>query len=435
MEISKHIPNMTTMKIPHSSDVSALLPFRKEQSKIYRLSYKLASYGLPEIQIRHDLKEKSINYDLTDSWLMQSAIKRALGQFKSEMKLDEKNGTNNAGKRIFGGKENFFRRLKRRISKEEYQSNRIENFRSIGEAPQSGNRKVVLDYDKIIVKPKSGVRIEITIPSLRGVYAKDYNKLVKMTKNKELAITVEINEKFVYISFDKALLDKKADIKPLIKGRYLGIDLNPNYIGVSIFNEDTQLLDARLFSFTSLTGKKCNSDKLKHEIREVAIQIGRIAQHYQIEYLFLEDLSFKQGDKGLGKRYNRLVINQFLYTEFGRMLSKFGRVVTVNAAYSSTIGNILYNEYPDPIASSMEIARRGIESRTTRDSDKFYPTLPTKNRLLNQWKEAAGVEFDGWIQVHRWLKSTGMRYRVPIPSIEMFRTFVSKHSSVLVLNC
>lgn len=429
----KHISDMVTMKIPHSSDVESLLSVRKEQSKVYRLAYKLASYGLSELQIRHDLKEKNVDSCL-DSWLIQSAIKKAIGQYKADVTLDKLNKTSIAGKRIFGGKKNFIRRSKGLISKEEYLNKRIENFRSIGEAPHKSNRKAKFEYDRIVIKPFRGLAVDIELPSLRGEYARMYNHLVEMSQAKTLPTTVELNENFVYLSFDKSLLPKKKRVNAPIKGRHLGIDLNPNYIGISIFDQNKNLLDTKLYNFKQLTGKNINNAKLKHEIREVAIQIGKLAQHYQLEYLFLEDLSFKQGDKGLGKNYNRLTTNQFLYTEFGRMLAKFGKVVKVNAAYSSTIGNILHNEYPDPIAASMEIARRGIESRVVKGSKAFYPKLPSSKHLRNLWKEEGDVEFDDWIQLHRWLKSTGMRYRVPIPEIEMFRPFVSKHSCVLVMN-
>lgn len=79
--------------------------------------------------------------------------------------------------------------------------------------------------------------------------------------------------------------------------------------------------------------------------------------------MFVEELKFDQGDKKKGKAYNRLTSNQFLFNEFIRMLTKFGNVKLVNAAYSSTIGNIVHHQYPDPVAASMEIARRGIECR------------------------------------------------------------------------
>ena len=201
---------------------------------------------------------------------------------------------------------------------------------------------------------------------------------------------------------------------------------------MSFFDEHLRLLDTKLYNFKQLTGKHINSDKLKHELREVAIDIGKTAQHYQIQYLFVEDLQFKQGDSGLGRGFNRLTKSQFLINEFTRMLAKYGKVVKVNAAYSSTIGNIVHSEYPDPIAASMEIARRGIESRVVKGSKRFYPQLVSKEVLERRWKDVLWPNFGSWIDLHAFLKETGLKYRVPIPDIGMFRLFSSKSSNVWV---
>ena len=420
-----------TMKIPHNGDVSALLSFRKEQSKVYRLAYKMVSRGLTELQIRHDLKKLNIGVNV-DSWLIQSAIKKATGQFKADFELDQINGTDVAGKRIFGGKKNFYDRLNGKISQEEFRTNRIENFKSIGEAPRKGNRKASFNTDSITIKPKQGIKVEIPLPSLRGKFKQNYDKIVELTSLKKMPVTVEVNESFIYLSFDANFLKDEKRVKAPIKGRHLGVDLNPNYIGVSFYDQRKAIIDTRLYNFKSLTGKNINHDKLKHEIREVAIQIGKMAQHYQLEYLFVEELKFKQGDKNKGKNFNRLTSSQFLYKEFIRMLSKYGKVVEVNAAYTSTIGNIMNDQYPDPIAASMEVARRGIESRVVKGSNAFYPPMVSHSKLQNRWKEEEVPEFETWIELHNWLK-TGVRYRVPIPEVGMFRVFNSKQSKVLVL--
>ncbi len=191
-------------------------------------------------------------------------------------------------------------------------------------------------------------------------------------------------------------------------------------------------METKLYNLSALTGKDYNPNKLKHEVREIANQINRLANHYRIEYKFVEDLSFKQGDRGKGKTFNRLTSNQFLINEFNRILSKQGKVLKVNAVYSSTIGNILHSEYPDPIAASIEIARRGIESRVVKGSGLFYPMLISKEILANRWKEALEWTFESWIELHQLLKTTGLKYRVDIPEMSMFRLFESKSSKVLV---
>jgi len=277
------------------------------------------------------------------------------------------------------------------------------------------------------------VKFELLLPNLHGFYSRDYSNLVEAAINKSIPITISLNKNCVLLSYEETKL-ANAKLKKVILGRYLGVDLNPNYIGVSLFNENKDLLNTKLYSLKDITGKECNPDKLKHEIREIAIDIGKTSKHYQIELLFVEDLQFKQGNSGLGKGFNRLTKNQFLITEFNRMLGKFGKVVKVNAAYSSTIGNIVHSNYPDPIAASMEIARRGIESRVVKGSLKFFPPMVSKEELQRRWKDVAIPDFNTWIELHGFLKETGMKYRVPIPSKEsgMFRLFSSTSSRVLV---
>ena len=423
---------MRTIKLPYTTEDptfnQCLLDLQRVQSSIYHVAYKRAAEGLAEIEIRTICRNL---FPQVDSWIIQSAIKRGIGQFKADWELAKNKGEDFDGSRIFGGKKNFFRRVKGLITREEWKECRLEDLYLIGEGPQTGNRKFNFNGDSITFKPKQGTRFELQLPKLHGFYSTDYANLVEATTNKLMPITVSLNLTHIFLSYNETKLETHKP-KKIIAGRYLGVDLNPNYIGVSYFDANKQLLDTKLYNFTGLTGKNINADKLKHELREVAIDIGRQAKHYQIQYLFVEDLHFKQGDAGKGRNFNRLVKNQFLITEFTRMLSKFGKVITVNAAYSSTIGNVVNEGYADPIAASMEIARRGIESRVVKGSKSFYPPMVPLEVLQRRWKDVVMPAMNSWIELHAFLKVTGLKYRVEIPSIEMFRPFSSESSKVLV---
>ena len=423
---------MRTIKLPYTPEDptfnQCLLDLQRVQSSIYHVAYKRAAEGLAEIEIRTTCRNL---FPQVDSWIIQSAIKKGVGQFKADWELAKSKGIEFIGNRIFGGKKNFFRRLKGLITREEWKECRLEDLYIIGESPQTGNRKFNFNADSITFKPKLGTKFELQLPKLHGFYSSDYANLVVATTNNLMPITVSLNSTHIFLSYEETKLEIHKP-KKIISGRYLGIDLNPNYIGVSYFDANKQLLDTKLYNFTSLTGKNINADKLKHELREVAIDIGHQAQHYQIQFLFVEDLHFKQGDAGKGRNFNRLVKNQFLINEFTRMLSKFGKVIAVNAAYSSTIGNVVNEGYADPIAASMEIARRGIESRVVKGSKLFYPPMVPLEVLQRRWKDVVIPVMDTWIELHAFLKITGLKYRVEIPSIEMFRFFSSESSEVLV---
>jgi hypothetical protein len=111
-----------------------------------------------------------------------------------------------------------------------------------------------------------------------------------------------------------------------------------------------------------LTGKNASFNKLDHETKEIFQYIGKKLKSLQVEYVFLEDLKFDSKSKKKSKGFNRLTINQWNRNTPYSILSKYfkNKIFKVNAAYSSTIGNCLYN-YPDPINASLEIGRRGFD--------------------------------------------------------------------------
>jgi len=393
---------------------------RKTQSSAYRYAYNRLKDVVSQKDIYHLIKDK---FNLP-TWFNRSAIVRANGQYKADK-------TNKVIKKIFGGKKNFTRRCKNYITNKEWKDKRLEDLYSVGHSGTSGNYKFGFTNDYIIYKPEFGVKIKLYLPYLHKKRQLQYDKIIQLTKERKMPVTVSLNNNYIMLSVKQDLINTKS--KPTIKGRYLGIDLNPNYIGVSFYKENKKLITTKLYNLNNLTGKHCNPNKLKHEVREIATQIGRLACHYQIEYLFVEDLKFLQGNKKKGKNYNRLTSNQWLINEFNRMLSKYGKLIKVNCAYSTTIGNVVNSKYPDPIAASMEIARRGIECRIQKGGGSFYPPMLPSSVLLSRWKDLEEKNIGTWIELHNWLRSSGMIYRVPIPNIGMFSLFSSSiKSQVLV---
>ncbi len=112
------------------------------------------------------------------------------------------------------------------------------------------------------------------------------------------------------------------------------------------------------------------------------------------------------------------------------MLVKYANLYKIKikyivAAYSSTVGNLLNPQYPDPIASSIEIGRRA--------TGQFYPALITHEVLLNRWKEATEWMYKDWKELHVVLKNSKVRYRVPISTDIVFRKLSSKKSKVVII--
>ena len=115
---------MITIKLPityHSSeDVDLIISIQRLQSSMIRSAYKAASFGLAEISVREELRNRFSSTQL-DSWFQQSAVKSGIGMYKADVELGN-------SIRIFGGKHNFIRRSKGLISNEEWKERPITSI-------------------------------------------------------------------------------------------------------------------------------------------------------------------------------------------------------------------------------------------------------------------------------------------------------------------
>lgn len=421
---------MITLKLPFTTD-SENLEFIKElqkmQSPMIRTAYKSASFGLAEISVRDDLRKRFAGSRL-DSWFQQSSVKSGIGMFKA----DTEKGISS---RIFGGKKNLVRRSKGLISNQEWKELRLLPVYLIGESPAKGNRKFDFYSDKIIFKPWKGKKVELSLPKLKKNWNTLWTAAVRLSDQKLIPITVSLTTTHVYLSFDEVKVKETSKRNKPVKNRYAGIDLNPNYVGISIFDSDNRIISTRLIDLKDLTGKHKSEDKISNETHNFGHDVCRWLSHLRVDKVFIEDLSFKQGDKGLGKNFNRLVQNQWKKTKFKSTLQKwFGKnLIPIGAAYTSTIGNVLNPNLPDPIAASTAIARRGFELIIAK-SKKYFPELPTLKELEDRWKETEFPVCNDWKELHRFIKNAGLKYRVPIPRREGFRKFKSIKSSVYILD-
>lgn len=418
---------MITLKFPihlADEDQQFIKELQQQQSPIIRSAYKQSTYGLAEISVRSEIRTR---FDKQlDSWFQQSAIKSGMGMFKSDFETKRTS-------RIFGGKKNFIKRLTGRITNEEWKDLRLLPLYLIGEAPQRGNRKFSFENDHVIFKPWRDKKITINLPKMNKNWSNLWSGAVIMAYNQALPITVSLKSNFICLTFDDAKVKETIkSIPSAIKNRYAGIDLNPNFIGISVFDKD-RLVETKLFSISELTGKNKNENKISHETHEIGIVVGQWLKHLRVDKVFVEQLNFKTESLGKGRNLNRLCKNQWKKSKFISSLKKFyPKLYEINAAYTSTIGNVLNPTLPDPIAASTAIAKRGYELVIKR-SKQFYPVVPTLKYLEDLWKETTIPVFTTWKELHDWIKNTGMKYRVPIPSRKVFRIFSSPRSLVGVL--
>lgn len=417
---------MITIKLPiylSDKDKKIIKDIQHQQSVVIRASHSmLTRKNLNQKDIRTEFKKYKLGAYM-DSWLIQSGIYKGLELFENDKSKKVKT------KRIFGGKANLEKYLNGKISKQEYKDNKLFKIISIGEAPKKGNRKFTLLSDKIIFKPNKFTKIDINLPSLRKNYNDVYQKLVSASNNRKLPITISLDDSFIYITYDEKKLVSFSKNK-VISDRCASIDMNPRYIGLSIcdydLNHKQNIIFTKIYSLNNILGKHKSSDKISHETIEIAHDIGRICNHFGVEKFFIEELSFKKTNLRI-KNVNRDINNQWKRNLLLRIIGKYFELIPINSAYTSTIGNIRNSSYPDPIAASLEIGRRGY--CWIKRLNKFYPDLISKGDLEEQWKQTDLPEFKSWIEIHEYLKKNPeMKYRNPLPSEESLRVFNSRKS-------
>lgn len=378
------------------------------------MAYNRLQEGCSENTTWHKLKDIfGVN-----CWLASSAAKYAHGLV-----------TLNKGKKVlFGGKWNLKQYLKGLITKEQFKHKRLMPLCSIGESNCCGNRLFSFDFENNAVnyKPSRGVRKEIQFCPVKKKLANELAKVQELASQKKMPVTVKFTDAHLYLIYDESLIYNEA-YKDLKHNRVLGIDMNPNYIGVSVIEFDKadefKVLHKEVFDLTRLTkpsGKastdkksKYFTNKLKHETLAIAHRINKLVDYWKCSKLAIEDLSIKPSDMGKGKRLNRLCNNKWerqLFVNKLKMLAGIHRyeLVEINPAYSSIVGNFAYGgpNTPDMVASSIEIARRAYKKF---EKGWFYPKFNVE-RLDERWKQTlSGVKT--WKNAFPKIKEAGLKYR------------------------
>lgn len=401
---------MKTIKLPiqNSIDISDI---QRIYSSGVRFAYNRFLENKKEKEIRFLMKDK---FKL-GSWFQQCSIKHAQAIHDSQKKLK-------ISKIIFGSKKLFKSLSENKISKEEFKEARLLNLQIQGEKLQRGNRHFVLDIEannQIIFKESRSKVQRIQLPKLRKNFKKELLTLERLSKNKELAFQVNLSKTHIFITFDETLVYKELK-QERNEFRVLGIDLNPNFIGFSIleFNRDDsfKVIHKEVIELKGLNKHK--SSKKDFEFYQISRRMINLANHFSCAKIVLEELKFTQGNKGKGRWFNKLCNNDWNRSILSSSLKKHCNInnikyLEVNAAYSSTVGNLLYGDSntPDMVASSIEVARRGYKKF---EKGWFYPKIELLKNIENQWKEDLCSRFNSWVEIHQEIKNSKMKYRVQL---------------------
>jgi IS605 OrfB family transposase len=424
---------MKTISLPIQNKIN-IKEMQKRHSPCYRYCYNRWLDGLNEKEIRELCKDKF----KIGSWFVQSIIKDSQSLFKAQNKdftpkeiIDELIKKKKK-KVIFGGKKNLKDYIEGKIDKETFKDNRLIPIISIGEAPQKGNRLFTLDIinnNQIIFKPSRTQHITIQLPKLRNNIKKDLYRLEELANEKRIPFMVKLTEEKIDISFDETI-HNLHNLEEYNSSRVLGIDLNPNYCGISILefkeNKEFKVLFKECIDISKLNVKSGESskhqkskdivNKRNFEVFEVVKHIVNQAKYYKCAKVIIEDLNLQPKNNKKGKNFNRLVNNVWNRTRFTSNLKKWCRIygielVEVNCAYSSFVGNVQYGndvDCPDMVASSIEIARRGYRKF---NKEWFYPVKKNDDNLMKLWKQELDWSSLSWKELFGKFKESRMKYR------------------------
>ena len=350
-----------------------------------------------------------------NSWLLQCAIKEG----KS---IQERNESK---KVIFGGKSLYKRYLRGFICKEEFDKQRQLPISSQGEMLQNGNRMFDfhLDNQSLIFKVSRDKHIDIQLGHIHRNLQKELNKLNELCYDKKATVSIKLNNEYIWITYDEKLLCNSVKFNRLKDNRILGLDLNPNYIGLSVIEfdkeDDFKVLHKQVFDLKELTDKNISKNKRQYEIIKICHTINNLVNYWKCKKLSIEELNIKSSDKGQGKNFNRLCNNVWDRSLISNKLLMLSNIysyelVEVNPVYSSFIGNLVYGDEttPDMVAASIEIARRGYKKY---EKNWFYPVFDI-DCLDERWKQTlAGVK--DWKDAFLQIKNSKVKYRVLLNDI------------------
>lgn len=447
---------MITLKIKYTTTedgLNLIKEYRKQYSSVLHFAYNRRYEGVSEKDVEHQISSLN-NIPLIKSYLKRCVVKNATQLIKDE---GEK-------QLIFGGKKNFIDRCKGKITKDEFLNKRLSKLFIIGESNQHSNRMVVMndDLESFTFKPTLKDRIILNINGRYKRYKTLLNKLYHLQQDKQISITYQLDNDYVYLTYDETLLNQSVDYKP-IKNRIFAIDLNPNYIGWSVVDwkssskfevvksgvisiKDINDIDFNLKNKSSESKERIYiNNKRTFEAYEISKLLVNTAKYYRCEVFGLEELNIKSKDRDKGKHYNKLVNNVWNRNKLVNNIKKRCdiysiRVMLAKPNYSSFVGNFLFRDLklPDMTLASIEIGRRCYEFKVqyidkTEDKRKniVLPDVDDFNDRYVKSLEEFNIpgEIKDLVGVYNFLKKSKSRYRLSLDDLshlEFSRCFSNK---------
>jgi len=353
-----------------------------------------------------------------DAWILHCATLEGMDLQKARPE----------GRMIFGTRAGLERRRKGLITHSEWREMRLRPLCSRGDKTFAGNRHFRLSLDgRTCVVRIYGREVLLSLPQISGNAGETLRQAAALAAAKKINLTFRLDSEKLHVTLDPEDLpdhpQRCRTVRPM-PGRALGIDLNPNWIGLAVSSncgdaskiEDTKLLEHALVKL-DMAGD-ASPELVREILAAVCNRAISMARKHRCGTIVLEKGLGKLRSSGKSRSLNRL-LNYWARTVFVQMLTRRARlagieVLEVWAGYSSTIGNLAFDA-PDACASATEIARRGI-ARLAGIKD-VLPALE-EGCVSRLWKNGkVPAELGSWQEVHRSIKAAKIGYRRPHPDV------------------
>ena len=393
----------------------------------YANARRMDGSALRQKELRDLVKARFSQQHIADAWLLHCATLEGMDLRKSRPD----------GRLVFGGRPQLERRRKGLISRDAWREARLRPLCSRGDKTYAGNRHFRLSPDaSICTLSVYGRPVTLRLAVMRGKAGEILRQAAALAAVKAINLTFRLDAMRLHIALDPVDLPahpERLEPVPAVPGRALGIDLNPDWIGLSVIEvadgaDPTDLRNARLLDYR-LVQLAVSPDAGAEQVREIlaaaAGQALALARAWGCGEAVLEKGLGNLRSAGRNRRLNRL-LNHWARRVFGAMLARRAELVGIGlrevwGGYSTTIGNMAFPA-PDACASAAEIARRGISS-----ARKFKDVLPSCSREVisglwkdRRWPTAALPQREvGWAEVHRGIKAAALGVRRPHPELAL----------------
>ena len=108
---------------------------------------------------------------------------------------------------------------------------------------QKGNRlfKIEVENSKFIYKRSCKEHYDLEIvEKLSDKRKQILSRLQSLMSEKKIPVTIKLKKDHIYLSYDEKIVENYRKFHNLFQNRVLGIDLNPNYFGISIIEFNHQ---------------------------------------------------------------------------------------------------------------------------------------------------------------------------------------------------